>query len=73
MEIYKRHTETKPNNSPGPLGVQLPHVYGKILIVILRPLGCPLDSLSCFQKNIGGPVDIRLFLEYYRGNFSKND
>ena len=32
------------------MGVHLPHLYGKILIVVLGPPGCLLDGLSCSQK-----------------------
>ena len=34
------------------MGVHLPHHYGKILVVALGFLGCPLDGLSCSQKKI---------------------
>ena len=34
----------------GPVRIHLPHLNGKILIVVLGPLGCPLDGLSCSQK-----------------------
>ena len=52
--------------------VHLPRLYGKILNVVLGSVGCPLDGLCCFQKNIGGSGYFRLFLEDYEGNLGKN-